>query len=158
VTSPLGREPFRDPDIDPETEEQRAAPWPPLPSSHIAVVFAGGVVGGLARYGISRGWPAPGGGFPASIFVINTLGAFVLAVLVTVLAMRAAPAYLRPLLGTGFCGAFTTFSSVVTASDLLLAHSHVGIAIGYLAASVAAGLAAAWAGMELTRRVLGPSA
>jgi CrcB protein len=157
VTSPLGREPFRDPDIDPETEAQRAAPWPRLPISHVAVVFGGGIVGGLARYGISRGWPTPGSGFPASILVINTAGSFVLAVLVTVLAMRAAPAYLRPLLGTGFCGAFTTFSSVVTASDLLLAHGHIGIAIGYLAASVAAGLVAAYLGMALAGRVLGES-
>ncbi len=157
MTSAAGREPFRDPDIDPETEAQLAAPWPHLPASHLAVVFAGGIVGGLARYGISRGWPTPGGGFPASIFVVNTVGAFVLAVLVTVIAMRAAPEYLRPLLGTGFCGAFTTFSSVATASDLLLAHAHIGIAVGYLAASVVAGLAAAYFGMALTRRLLGAS-
>jgi CrcB protein len=146
---------YLDSDVDPVDGSRAVSRWPVIPAAHVAVVFGGGILGGLARYGISRAWPTPTGGFPTAILVVNTAGAFILAVLVTVVALRAAPVYLRPLLGTGFCGAFTTFSSVVTADDLLLAHGHVLIALGYLAASLAAGLAAVFAGMALTRRLLG---
>ena len=58
---------------------------------------------------------------------------------------------LGPLLGVGFCGAYTTFSTMqVEALDLVEAH-RTGVAIGYLAASVAAGLSAAWLGTRLAR-------
>jgi CrcB protein len=59
----------------------------------------------------------------------------------------------RPLLGTGFCGAFTTFSSVVVGADELVAHGHAATAAGYLLASIAAGLLAAWLGVVGTRAV-----
>jgi CrcB protein len=155
VTVDPRREPFLDPDIDPEDPSWAGLRWPAIPLSHVAVVFAGSVLGGLARYGISQAWPAATGSFPTAILVINTSGAFLLGVLVTVVGMRAAPHYLRPFLGSGFCGGFTTFSSVVTADDLLLAHGHAATALAYLAASLAAGLAAVFAAMALTRRVLG---
>jgi CrcB protein len=158
VTTPPRPRPFLDPDVDPEDRSGAQARWPRLPISHIAVGFAGGVLGGLARDGISSAWPTSNAGFPTTTLVVNTVGAFVLGALVTVFALRSVPAYLRPLLGTGFCGAFTTFSSVATASDLLLAHGHAGIALGYLAASLAAGLTAVFAAMALTRRVVGERA
>jgi fluoride exporter len=155
VTRDRSAEPYLDPDVDPEDPSWAGLRWPSIPLSHVAVVFAGGVLGGLARYGISQAWPAATGGFPTATLVINTSGAFVLGVLVTVVALRAAPDHLRPFLGTGFCGAFTTFSSVVTTDDLLLAHGHAGIAVAYLAASLAAGLGAVYAAMALTRRAVG---
>jgi CrcB protein len=155
VTADPRREPFLDPDIDPEDPSWAGHRWPVIPLSHVSVVFAGGTLGGLARYGISQAWPASTGSFPTAILVINTAGAFLLGVLVTVVGMRAAPHYLRPFLGAGFCGGFTTFSSVVTADDLLLAHGHAGIALGYLAASLAAGLVAVYSAMALTRNGLG---
>jgi CrcB protein len=155
VTNDRPVDPYLDPDVDPDDPSWAGLRWPAIPLSQVAVVFAGGVLGGLARYGISQAWPASTASFPTAILVINTAGAFVLGVLVTAVALRAAPKHLRPFLGTGFCGAFTTFSSVVTADDLLLAHGHAGIAVGYLAASLAAGLAAVFAAMALTRRVLG---
>jgi CrcB protein len=155
VTTEPRRQPFHDPDIDPEDPSRAGARWPAIRRSHIAAVFAGGVLGGLARDGISSAWPVATTGFPTAILVINTAGAFVLGVLVTVVAMRAAPEYLRPFLGTGFCGAFTTLSSLVTADDLLLAHGHAATALGYLVASLAAGLVAVYSAMALTRRVLG---
>jgi CrcB protein len=155
VTHDRPVDPYLDPDVDPGDPSLAGSSWPRLPLSHVAVVFAGGVLGGLARYGISQAWPAPTTSFPTAILVINTVGAFLLGVLVTVVALRAAPAHLRPFLGTGFCGGFTTFSSVVTADDLLLAHGHAAIALGYLAASLVAGLLAVFSAMALTRRVLG---
>ncbi len=129
------------------------------PSSHapvdprvLAVVFVGGVVGGLARYGITRAWPTPGDGFPWATFAVNTSGALVLALLLVVLAeRRPGHRYLRPLLGTGVLGAFTTFSSVVVSTDRLLAHGHGRTAVGYLLGSLLAGLTATWLGLRLAR-------
>jgi CrcB protein len=128
-----------------------------LPRIHwrsVVAVFLGGFFGGLARYGIGLAWPTPAGGFPADIFVINTAGCFALALLLVVVSQVLPPTtYLRPALGTGFCGAFTTFSSLAVADDLLLAHSHAGTAISYLVLSLAAGLGATLFGILAGRAI-----
>ena len=126
--------------------------WPRLRPAVVGVVFVGGCVGGLARYEVVRAWPAGRHGFPWSIFAVNDVGAFVLALLLVVAAgMLPPPTYVRPLIGTGFCGAFTTFGAVVATADELVAHGHAGTAAGYVVASVAAGLAAAIAGLVAGR-------
>lgn len=119
----------------------------------LAAIFVGGCAGGVARYGLNQTWPASDGKFPWTIFAINTSGAFVLALVIIIAADVLPSRYLRPLLGTGFCGAFTTFSSIVVSFDELVAHDHAGVAASYLAASIIAGLAAAWLGL-VTGRVI----
>jgi CrcB protein len=60
----------------------------------------------------------------------------------------------RPVIGTGFLGAYTTFSTfTVEAVDLVRA-GHTGLALAYLAASVFAGLLAVWTGMTAARLAL----
>lgn len=120
----------------------------------IGIVFTGGFLGGLARYLVADHWPPGPTEFPWAIFVVNTVGAFVLGVIVVIaLDVLAGSRYLRPLLGSGFCGALTTFSSVAVAVDQLLKHHHWSIGFGYLFGSVAAGLAAAALGVALGRRL-----
>ena len=119
----------------------------------ITAVFVGGCLGGLARYAEVRAWPPGPSGFPWSTLAVNLAGAFILASLVT-WADRAGHGGLgRALLGTGFCGAYTTFSSIVVDADRLLAHGSVATAAGYLAASFGGGLAAAVIGMVSSARV-----
>jgi CrcB protein len=114
----------------------------------VAAVFAGGCLGGLARYAIARAWPSAAGGFPWAVFVVNDAGAFALALLLVVAAGLLPPStYLRPFLGTGLCGAFTTFSAVAVSADRLGGHRHSGTAATYVVASVIGGLAAAAAGL-----------
>lgn len=98
--------------------------------SLILAVFLGGCVGGLARYVVASG--------PWSILAINLSGAFVLAFLLTA---RDLGPHVRAVLGSGFCGAFTTYSGVVVpvARD--------GGRVGFLAGSVLGGLAAAYVGV-----------
>jgi CrcB protein len=117
----------------------------------LAVVFAGGCLGGWARYAITSTWPTASGRFPWAVFDVNVSGAFVLAVVVVLATDVVSSRYARPLLGTGFCGAFTTFSSIVVTADELFAHGHAGLGAAYLAASIAGGLAAAWLGVLITR-------
>jgi len=114
------------------------------------LVFAGGCVGGLLRYEVTRAWSTPGNGFPWSTFAVNVAGAFVLGVVVVVATQRHSQRA-RLLLGTGFCGALTTFSSVVVAADHLFAHGHAATATAYLVVTTAAGLLAAAAGLTSAR-------
>ena len=131
----------------------RPARRPRLRGDVLVVVFIGGCFGGWARYGITSAWSTPTGRFPWATFVVNVAGAFILALVVVTAAELVSSRYLRPLLGTGFCGAFTTFSSIVVTADLLFAHHHPRTAVGYLAASIVVGLAAAAIGLVLGRAV-----
>ena len=95
------------------------------------------------------------GHYPWTTFGINVAGAFVLALLlVLILEAWEAPTWLRPLAGTGFLGAFTTFSAVVFALDRFAAADQWLLFCAYLAFSVLAGLAAASFGV-LMGSVLG---
>lgn len=120
--------------------------------SIVGAVFVGGCAGGLARYGVTRLWPTPRDGFPWATFGINLSGAFVLAVLLVLITEWLPPTrYVRPLLGTGFCGAWTTFSSVAASTDQLVAHDHAATGVLYLIASLGVGLVAAAAGLATGR-------
>jgi len=132
----------------------RPARWPRLRWDVLVAVFAGGCLGGWARYGITSTWPARSGRFPWAVFDVNLAGAFVLAIVLVVAADLVSSRYLRPLLGTGFCGAFTTFSSIVVTTDQLFAHHHPGTATAYLAASIVSGLAAASFGLAVARAIV----
>ena len=154
-----------DPDLDAAEDTPRhlsAGPfdttgrsrWPRLRPSVLAAVFVGGCVGGLARYAITQAWPTPAYRFPWSTFLVNDVGAFILALLIVVVAdVLPRTAYLRPLVGTGFCGALTTFSSVVASADELVAHGHARTGAMYVVASVLAGLASAALGLVVGRSV-----
>jgi CrcB protein len=118
----------------------------------VGAVFLGGCLGGIARYGVTRAWPTPQHAFPWATFVINASGAFVLALLLVVVNEVLPPTtYVRPLLGTGFCGAWTTFSSITASTDQLAAHGHATTAMLYLVGSLAVGLVAALAGLVTGR-------
>jgi CrcB protein len=132
----------------------RRSRWPRVDWTLVAGVAAGGFAGGLVRYEVGLAWPATSAAFPWSTWSVNTGGAFILGLLlVLVLEVLPPTKYVRAVLATGFCGALTTFSSVATAVDQMLAHARVGLAVGYVAASVAAGLAAASFGMIVGRSI-----
>lgn len=121
----------------------------------LLAVFVGGCAGGAARFAVVRAWPTGSSGFPWSTLAVNLGGAAALGVLLVLAGTVWHSRYARPLLGTGFCGAFTTFSAVVVDADRLLGRGEGGIAAGYLAASFLGGLVLALAGIVLTRAVLG---
>ena len=102
----------------------------------IALVFLGGCLGGAARHAA--------GGSPTRTLVINLSGALLLGALVV-----TAPHHWRPFLGTGFCGAFTTFGTVMVLADHDLQHGRPLVALGYLAASLLGGALAAAVGVGL---------
>ena len=118
------------------------------------MIFVGGCAGGYIRYAVTQAWPTPANGFPWSTFTVNVAGAFVLGVIVVLAAETHRARHLRLLVGTGFCGALTTFGSVVVAVDELLAHGHAATAFAYLAATAVAGLVVAAVGLSVARNLV----
>ena len=150
-----------DPDVDEAEDARHHRGAPQLAAARLrfrprvlALVFVGGCGGGLLRYAVTRHWPTSSTAFPWPTFAVNVIGAFVLAALVAGVASRERTrAWLRPLLGTGVCGALTTFSSLVVAVDRLAAHGRLATGVGYLLLSIVAGLAAATLGLLGVRAV-----
>jgi CrcB protein len=118
-----------------------------------AAIAAGGAAGALARAGLVQAWaPAPGA-WPWATFAANVAGAFLLGLFATRLQERVPPSTLRrPLLGTGFCGALTTFSTLDLEVLRLVRRHCTGLAAGYLAASLVCGFAAVFVATMLVRR------
>jgi CrcB protein len=119
----------------------------------LAAIFAGGVIGALARLGLLEALPPLPGHWPWATFVANIVGALALGYFTTRLQERLPlSAYRRPFLGTGLCGALSTFSTLQLELLQMLDHCEGGLAAGYAVASVAAGLAAIALTTNLVRR------
>ncbi len=115
-------------------------------------VFAGGVLGTLARWAIAQAVPPPAGGFPVATFVANTSGAFALGFVSIVLLERLPTArYARLLLGVGFLGAYTTFSTMAVEGIQLLSHGSWKTAALYWIATLVVGQMCGVYGMWLAR-------
>ena len=92
-------------------------------------------------------------GWPWITFAVNVLGALLLGYFITRLQERLPlSAYRRPLLGTGFCGAFTTFSTMQVELLAMLDAHRYGLAAGYTASSLVLGYAGIQLGTSLARR------
>ncbi len=122
-----------------------------MPAPVLAAVSAGGVIGALTRYGISAAWPQPAGAFPWSTWAINVSGCFLIGVLMA--AVERSPGHrplVRPFLGPGFLGGYTTFSAYVVEAQ----HIRPAVALLYLGATVVAALLAVAAGTALAAGVV----
>ncbi|MCW2572144.1 MAG: CrcB family protein, partial [Frankiales bacterium] len=128
-----------DPDVPPEP-----APLVPL----LVLVAAGGALGSIARYAIGVALPYGRSDLPVATLLINVSGALLLGLLV---ATRPHARWMRPFLGTGVLGGFTTFSTFALETDRLLGRAPA-VAAAYVVLSLALGLGAAAAGLRLGRR------
>lgn len=120
----------------------------------IAVVLVGGIAGATARYLVKVA--TPGDPWPWGTWSVNLVGAFLLGLLVAWLAARGPDTgrrrTLRLLLGTGFMGAFTTYSSLAVETERLLAAERWGVAAGYAGSTLVLGLLLSLAGLALGTR------
>jgi len=124
--------------------------WGPL-----AVVALGGAVGASAREAASLLIPNLGA-LPIAIPVVNIVGAFLLGYLYEAVTRLGAgdsrAKNLKLLLGTGFCGGFTTYSSMATDTAVLNSNGHLGLAFSYAIGTVLLGAVATWAGIVIAAR------
>jgi fluoride exporter len=120
----------------------------------LAAVFVGGALGTLARAAFETLAAPDPARWPWPTFVVNIVGAFLLGYFTTRLQERLPlSSYRRPALGTGVCGGLTTFSTMQVEIVKMLDGGHLGLALGYAAASIAAGYAAIQVATALVRRV-----
>ena len=124
----------------------------PLAAS--ALVAAGGALGALARYQVGRlmtNLAGPGYAFPWATLSVNIIGSLAMGALVGWLARGTtsdqAAESLRLLIGVGLLGGFTTFSAFSAELVTMLHRGQTGMAAGYAAASLVAGMAAMIAGL-----------
>jgi fluoride exporter len=119
----------------------------------LVAIFIGGAIGALLRAALTRYIPTAPNGFPWTVLLINVGGAIVLTYVAIRLQERLPPStYRRPLVGTGFCGALTTFSTLQVGVVKLGRDGHVALGAGYLAVSVCLGVVAAVLTTAATRR------
>lgn len=119
----------------------------------LAAIFLGGIAGALLRVWLGRLLPSSPGQWPWATFAINVSGAMILGWLATRLQERLPlSTYRRPLLGTGFCGAYTTFSTMQLQALSMIEAGHSWLAAGYALGSILAGYAAVWIATAASRR------
>ncbi|TXC94895.1 fluoride efflux transporter CrcB [Streptomyces sp. ISID311] len=116
------------------------------------LVVVGAMVGAPLRYLTDRAVQSRHDSvFPWGTFTINVIGSLILGVLTGAAAAGAASSHLQLLLGTGLCGALTTYSTFSYETLRLAADGARGYAAANVVASVLAGLAAAFAGAAVAQ-------
>ncbi len=155
-TAPLSQ-PDRHPELplNPDVDSARLHDRGPLHrrARYLYVVFLGGVLGTVARYEVGQALP-PLAGLPLSTFAVNVVGCFLLGLLLELLARRGSDhgwvRLTRLHFGTGFLGAFTTYSSMAVETVMLGWDGRLLTGAFYLAATLLLGIAATvggiWAG------------
>jgi fluoride exporter len=122
--------------------------------AELLAIACGGALGALTRIAVAEAWPTSAGHWPWATFAVNIVGALMLGYFVTRLQERLPVSRLRrPLLGTGLCGALTTFSTVQIELLKMADRHDYGLAASYLLASVVCGYLAVFASSAMVRRV-----
>ncbi|HEY3738006.1 MAG TPA: fluoride efflux transporter CrcB [Jatrophihabitans sp.] len=142
-----------DPDVDlgdpAQAAETRLRQWDIL-----AGIAAGGVLGAEARYGLAEAIPRAHGAFPWATLFTNVLGCLLIGVLmVWVLEVLPPTRLVRPFLGVGILGGFTTFSTFGVDVVHLVDEHRAGLALLYVLASVVLCLAAVLLALVVGRRL-----
>jgi CrcB protein len=143
-----------DPDIDLKMPAQRLEPAR-RQASVVAVVAIGGALGAAARYGAGLIWPTPPGAFPWTTLAVNAAGCAIIGVfMVLITEVWAAHRLLRPFIGTGILGGFTTFSTYAVDIARLVNAGRARTGLAYLALTLLLALAAVWAAAVTTRGLI----
>jgi fluoride exporter len=120
----------------------------------LAVIALGGIIGAEARYAVSLWLPHRAEQVPVGTWLVNTSGCLLIGVLMVVITELTVPHRLvRPFLGVGVLGGYTTFSTATVEVQQLVQHGRAALALSYLVGTVAGALLAAAAGMAMTRAI-----
>jgi fluoride exporter len=119
------------------------------------LVFLGGGIGSLIRYGIGQVIPNQFSGqlFPFGILAVNITASFVLGLVAGCGLGRVSTEPLRLLLGVGFCGGLSTFSSFSNDTLHLIQSGRTGAALLNISLNVVLCLLASAGGLALWQRI-----
>lgn len=119
----------------------------------LLAVFAGGALGAVARAALAQSAAVAPHSWPWATFAANLLAALLLGYFVTRLQERLPPhTYMRSLLGTGLCGALSTFSTMMLELVRMIDVGAWSLLVAYTAASLAGGFAMVFLASKLVRR------
>jgi CrcB protein len=145
-----------DPDVDLHVPAQSAGTRGGGEWKVLAAVSVGGALGASARYAMTLAWPVRDGSFPWVVFMINVGGCALIGMLMVLIAEAgSAHPLVRPFLGTGVLGGFTTFSTYAVDVWRLLNEERAAMAMAYAVWTLVAALGAVWAAATVTRWVVG---
>ena len=162
------REPV-DPDVADRAARPPRRPTPRQPSPRrssrpgrlrdeatlVGTIAVGGSLGALARYLAGRAWGTGGAAFPWTTMTVNVVGCALIGVLMVLVAdVWTGRRLLRPFVGTGVLGGFTTFSTYAVDIQRLATGGRALIALAYLVVTVVAALAAVWVAAVGTRALV----
>jgi len=121
----------------------------------LPAIAAGGALGSVTRWGVGEALPHGITEFAWSTFLINVTGALLIGILMAfTLGPWAHHVYVRPFLGVGFLGGYTTFSTYMLDTRNVLASGHAGTGLLYLVATLVAGIGAAGLSLAVTLDLL----
>jgi CrcB protein len=115
----------------------------------LAAIYVGGVLGALARVGLSEAAPHGPAGWPWATFAVNMAGALLLGYLFARLRDHPEDSLAHPFLTTGICGTLTTFSTMPLELFQMVDAGHLGLATAYVGATLVAGFAFVRLGIAL---------
>jgi fluoride exporter len=118
----------------------------------LAVIAVGGAIGSAARYGAGVLWPHDPSQIAWSTFAVNVVGGLLLGLLMVFVGDVWPPhRYVRPFLGVGVLGGFTTFSTYMLDTHAIFVAGRPSIALVYLLGTLVMGLVAVWVGIVAGR-------
>ena len=120
-------------------------------------IFIGGGIGALSRFGLASAVQSMTQNtrfqrMPVGIFSCNMIGCFLIGCVIGYIASRGSdhPAWLQPLVMTGFLGGFTTFSTFALDNHKFLSESPSSAVLN-IAASIIGSMIAVWVGFKIAQ-------
>ncbi|GEN34039.1 MULTISPECIES: fluoride efflux transporter CrcB [Aneurinibacillus] len=118
--------------------------------SMILLIGLGGVIGTISRFYLGKWVTSKSNSlFPWGTFIINISGSFILGILFFLHTRGNVANWLWLMLGTGFCGGYTTFSTFSYETVQLMQKKQLLYALGYVLLSIVGGLLFCWIGMNV---------
>src|SRR4051794_12344552 len=118
----------------------------------LAAIYAGGVLGALARVGLAEATPHAAGGWPWGTLAVNMIGPLALVSFSPRLSDHPEDSLAHPFLTTGICGTLTTFSTLQLELFEMVDGGHLARGVAYLGVTLVAGFLCVRAGIALERR------
>lgn len=126
------------------------------PLSLLVVIAVGCAAGACLRRGASLLWPTPAEAFPWTTLGVNLAGCAAIGVLMAAISARpGVHPLVRPFLGVGVLGGFTTFSAYAVEARGLVTAGRAGFALAYLGGTVLGALVAVSVATTVTRQLAG---